>query len=81
MTDATDKRKQSMLKKYGSPEAVAAVYRAAQKKSRQNPNTRKGGFSYLKANDPDKLSELSRQAAFKRHASQKTAPIEDTPQD
>lgn len=55
-----------MIERYGSEEAVREVMRAAQTKSRQNPNSRKGGFHHLKNTNPEELSKRSREAANKR---------------
>ena len=66
MTDITDKRELTLIKKYGSKEALAQKRAEWQAKSRKNPNTKKGGFASLKKTDPDKLRSISILAANKR---------------
>ena len=51
-----EKREESMVKKYGSPEAVKAKRREWQAKSRIN--AKPGGFAVLKETDPDKLKAI-----------------------
>jgi hypothetical protein len=66
VTQSTNKREETLIAKYGSKEALAAKRREWQLKSRANPNTKKGGFRWLKENDPAKLKELSREGVKKR---------------
>jgi hypothetical protein len=66
MTDSTDRREETLEAKYGGKEGLAAKRREWQLKSRANPNTKKGGFKWLKENDPAKLKELSREGVKKR---------------
>lgn len=65
-------KKADLLKKYGSEEAVSEYYRNLQKLSRENYKGT-GGFASLKKTDPEKLSEISRKAAIKRHAAEKSS--------
>lgn len=53
------KLRESMIKKYGSEEAVKEEYRRRQAKSRETYKGT-GGFAYLAQNDPEKLSQLSK---------------------
>lgn len=72
-------KKQDLIDKYGSPEKVSEYYRELQKKSRENYKGT-GGFASLAKTDPEKLSEISRKAANKRHAAEKAAKSQDAPQ-
>lgn len=49
MSEATDKRRETMLKKYGGEAGLKKHYQELQKKSREHPNNKKGihigGFS------------------------------------
>lgn len=49
----------TMIGIHGSRRAVRQFMREQQKKSRENPNSRTGGFHYLKKTDPEKLSEVA----------------------
>lgn len=71
MTQSTDKREQTLIEKYGSKEALAQKRKEWQTKSRLNPNTKKGGFAYLKEHDPEKLSEVQRANANRRWDNEK----------
>lgn len=66
MSNPIEKREETLIKKYGSKEALAQKRAEWQAKSRKNPNSKKGGFAYLKAKDPDKLRSVSILAANKR---------------
>lgn len=55
------KLRESMIKKYGSEEAVKEEYRRRQAKSRETYKGT-GGFAYLKKHDPEKLSKISQKA-------------------
>lgn len=72
-------KKADLIKKYGSEEAVSEYYRELQKKSRENYKGT-GGFASLAKTDPEKLSEISRKAANKRHAAEKAAREKDSTQ-
>ena len=52
------KRKQTLIAKYGSEEALREHYREMQRKSREKYKGT-GGFAYLAKNNPDKLKEIS----------------------
>lgn len=65
MTESTDKREETLVKKYGSPEALAEKRKEWQAKSRKNYKGT-GGFAKLKTDDPKKLKQLSKDAANKR---------------
>lgn len=49
----------SMIQKYGSEDAVREFMKKNQKKSRRHPNTKKGGFFYLRRYEPDKLRKIT----------------------
>lgn len=53
-----NKRKQTLIEKYGSEEAVREHYREMQRKSRETYKGN-GGFAYLKKHNPEKLKEIS----------------------
>ena len=52
------KRRQTLIAKYGSEEAVREHYREMQRKSREKYRGT-GGFAYLKKHDLAKLKEIS----------------------
>lgn len=67
MTHA-DKLKAAGIKRFGSEEAWRAFQSASSNKARR---TGKGGFAWLKENDPEKLKEISKNAAQKRHETER----------
>lgn len=50
--------KKTMLKKYGSEEAVSAKMKENSSKSDHSKNI--GGFGYMKQHDPERLKEISK---------------------
>lgn len=58
-----------MLAKYGSDEAIAEIMA---RNGRQVKDRSKGGYHKLAKEDPEKLSEISRQAANKRWQNDET---------
>lgn len=53
-----NKRRETLLKKFGSEEALKEHYREMQRKSREKYKGT-GGFAYLKKHNPEKLKEIS----------------------
>lgn len=64
MTDATDKREQSLIAKYGGVEALAEQRRKWQAKSRKNPNTKGAGFKKISPERRKEISKLGHQARW-----------------
>lgn len=64
-------REQTMEAKYGGKEALKKKRQEWQRKSRENPNVQKGAhrgwFKILKEEDPQRLSEISKDAIRKRY--------------
>lgn len=56
--ESRKKMRATMLRIYGSEEAVKEEYRRRQAKSRKSYKGT-GGFAYLKKNNPDKLKKIS----------------------
>lgn len=73
------KREETLIKKYGSAEKLAAKRREWQAKSRKNYDG-SGGFRALKARDPQAMSELARKAANIRHGNKDDITSEDPAQ-
>lgn len=63
MTAATDKREETLIKKYGSKEALQAKRREWQAKSRKNYKGT-GGFASLSKEELQEISKKANQARW-----------------
>ena len=74
MTERTDKARETLLKKFGSEEALREHYRDMKRKSMQHPNNRKGS-----AKGGFNNTEIAKQAGIKGRA-KRYGHEENTPQ-